>query len=112
LATTSAADDAVITVNLWRPVRKATLCGFATVTLPSGLILHDVAIHAKNGKPWASPPAKPRLDQDRRQVTLDGKLQWDAVVGFRDRDVRDGWSRQIVEAVLRDHPDALKEGGA
>jgi hypothetical protein len=102
----------MITVNLWRPVHKGSLRGFATVTLPSGLILHDVSIHISHSKPWASPPFKPRLDQNKRQITLDSKLQWDPVVTFRNKEVRDNWSRQIIEALLRAHPGALSDDDA
>ena len=103
----------MMTVNLWRPVHKGSLRGFATLTLGSGLIVYDVAIHVSpTGTPWASPPAKPQLDQDRRQVTLDGRLQWEAVIGFRDRAVRARWSREIIEALLGAYPDALKDVAA
>jgi hypothetical protein len=98
-----------IVVNLWRPVRAGSLFGFATVTLSSGLVVHDVAVYVSNGKRWAAPPAKPRLARDKRQVTLDGKLQWDAVISFSSKGVRDSWSRQIVEAVLRAYPNALND---
>ena len=60
----------------WRARQQNTLRGFATVELPSGLIIRDVAIHEKAGKWWASLPARPQLDADGRQVkNAAGKAQ-------------------------------------
>ena len=45
-------------------VVRNTLRGFCRVRLPSGMVLHDVAVHMKNGKFWATPAGKPRLGRD------------------------------------------------
>ena len=34
-----------VIVEDWKPVGKNTLLGFCRVRLPSGMILHDVAVH-------------------------------------------------------------------
>jgi hypothetical protein len=50
-------------IEEWTPVIKSSLRGFARVRLPSGIVLHDTAIHLKDGKAWASPASKPQLNR-------------------------------------------------
>jgi hypothetical protein len=45
----------------FRPLSKGALCGFATVELPSGLVLRDVAIFAGRNGSWASLPSSQGL---------------------------------------------------
>jgi hypothetical protein len=101
-----------MTCSLWKPVRRNSLLGFATVTLSSGMVLHEVAVNTSHGTIWAAPPAKPRLDKDGRQVVLDGKRQWDPVVSFRTKAVRDNWSAQVIAAVEGAYPNAFADGEA
>jgi hypothetical protein len=101
-----------MTCTLWKPMRRNSLLGFATVAMSSGLVLHEIAINTSRGAIWAAPPAKPRLDKDGRQILLDGKRQWDQVVSFRSKALRDTWSAQVVAAVERAYPDAFTEESA
>ncbi len=57
----------------WKPMRKGTLRGFATVELPIGLRIFDCPVlTAKNG-PWAVLPSKPVLDADGQHVKPGGR---------------------------------------
>jgi hypothetical protein len=89
-------------------VTKNTLRGFARVRLPSGLILHDVAIHQRDGAAWASPASKPMLNRDGQQMTdQNGKLMWLPIISFTSREVRDRLNTAILDALHQSHPEAL-----
>ena len=82
------------------PVTKNTLRGFARVRLPSGLILHDVAIHQRDGTAWASPASKPMLNRDGHQMKdQNGKLLWSPIISFTSREVRDRLNTAILDCV-------------
>lgn len=102
-----------VIVEDWKPIGKNTLLGFCRVRLPSGMILHDVAVHMKNGKSWATPAGKPRLGRNGLQMTdtATGKLLWTPIVAFETKQIGDRFSAQVVEALQRGFPDALPEPG-
>ena len=90
------------------PVTKNTLRGFARVRLPSGLVLHDVAIHQRDGTAWASPASKPMLNRDGHQMKdQNGKLMWLPIISFTSREVRDRLNTAILDALHQSHPEAL-----
>lgn len=94
----------------WRVVRKNSLFGFATVEAPSGLIIHDVAVHVSHGSAWASPPSKPMMDRTGRLVMDNyGKVKWMQIITFASKQTRERWSSQVIEALQAAHPDALRE---
>jgi hypothetical protein len=87
---------------------KGALRGFATVELPIGLKIHDVPVFAGRNGAWANLPAKPRLDQDRRQeIGPDGRRAYSAILEWRDRDTANHFSAAVVALVSAQHPDAL-----
>ena len=98
-----------VIVDDWKAVGRNTLLGFCRVRLPSGMILHDVAVHTKNGKFWATPARKPRLGRDGLQMTdtATGKLLWSPIVAFETKQIGDRFSAQVVEALRRAFPTAL-----
>jgi hypothetical protein len=102
-----------VIVEDWKAVGRNTLLGFCRVRLPSGMILHDVAVHTKNGKFWATPAGKPRLGSGGLQMTdpATGKLLWSPVVAFETKQVGDRFSAQVIEALRRAFPTALPEPG-
>jgi hypothetical protein len=89
-------------------VTKATLRGFARVRLPSGLVLHDVAIHQRDGTAWASPASKPVLNRDGQQMKdQNGKLLWSPIISFTSREVRDRLNTAILDALRQSRPEVL-----
>ena len=49
----------MIVATNFRRLERNTLKGFVTLALePSGLIIHDCTVHAKQGKAWIGMPAK------------------------------------------------------
>lgn len=99
-------------IKAWRPFVKNTLRGFATVELPIGLVISDITVHTKNGKSWASFPAKAQIDKDGQIRVADGKIQYVKILEWSNRDLSDRFSNALVQAVLAEHPDALNDGTA
>jgi hypothetical protein len=98
-----------IKITEFTAVHRNSLRGFCTVVQPSGMILHDVAIHHRNGAAWASPASKPMLDRNGQQMTDgDGKPLWVPIISFSSKAVRDKWSGAIIEAVREAYPEALE----
>ena len=100
-----------LVVEDWKAIGRNTLLGFCRVRLPSGMILHDVAVHMKNGKFWATPAGKPRLGRDGLQMTdaATGKLLWSPIVAFETKQIGDRFTAQVIEALRRAFPTALPE---
>jgi hypothetical protein len=72
-----------ITITDWKPRESGTLRGFFTAHLASGLVLHELTLHERDGKWWISFPSKPMLGAEgvalrddsekvRYSVTLSG----------------------------------------
>src|SRR5262249_34411093 len=93
-----AIDQPRLRLRGWRELRKNSLLGFATIELlPFGLTVEDVPINVSGGKPWAALPAKPVLDRDGRQVVVNGKKQYAAMLHWNDRQMRDRFSTAVVQ---------------
>jgi DNA-binding cell septation regulator SpoVG len=90
-------------------VVKNTLRGFATVQFPSGMIIHEVAVHANHRGVWASPPGKPMTDRSGQLMRDDdGKQRYVPIISFASKQVRDQWSRVVIEALQAAYPGALE----
>jgi hypothetical protein len=98
-----------VIIEDYKRVTKNTLRGFVRAKFPSGVIIAEIGIHAgPDGKAWASPPSRPMLDRDGAAVrTPDGKLHWQPLITFTSGKVRNAWSRQVVDALVNQYPDAL-----
>jgi hypothetical protein len=95
-------------IDEFTPVIEKTQVGLARVRLPSGLILHDVAIHKRNGTAWAIPPSKPVLDRNGVQVKdVTGKPLCVPVVTFASPEKCDRFSAAVIDAVRAAHPRVL-----
>ena len=86
----------------WRELRKgASLQGFFTLTLPSGLRIIDVAYHRREDARWIGMPA-------RSFQKADGSTSWVPMVEFTEKAVRDrftGLALAALDAYFREHPD-------
>ena len=92
----------------WKPLRKGSLVGFVSITMPSGITIHEVSILETNGRFWASPPSKPMIDRDGRvMIGDDGKRRYAPFLEFSDRDTRSRWSAGVVAALRTAEPEAL-----
>lgn len=95
----------------FKPMRKNTLVGFATVRLPIGLIVHDCPVNQSHGKAWASLPAKPQIDKDGQAIRKRAKVAYAVVLEWDETRLRDAFSERVCAAVRAQHPDAFAEGG-
>ncbi len=102
-------DDAIIILS-WKPLATAgALLGFCDARLPSGMVLHEIAImRGSDGTPWASAPSKPMLDRNGCAVTDGaGKRRYVAVVSFSDVPTKRRFSDAVIAALRLAHPEAL-----
>jgi hypothetical protein len=100
-----------ITLESWRPFVKNTLRGFATVRLPFGgatLMIKELTVHRKGDRVWVSFPAKPRLSSDGTpQKDTDGKIMYDNLLQWTDKEHGDRFSVAVVELIEKFHPGAV-----
>ena len=100
--------SAQIDVNEWKPLARNSMRGFMTVTLPSGMVVHDIVVHVTNGQPWAAPPSKQMIGRDGGALKdANGKGRYSPVISFADKATRDRWSDAVIAALTAAHPDAL-----
>jgi hypothetical protein len=93
----------------WRGMRKGALLGFVKIELPSGMIISDVTVLTGANGPWASPPSKPQVGRDGVVIKdAGGKVRYSPVIEFRDKQTRDRFSAQVVEALKVSHPEAFE----
>ena len=81
-------------VSNWKPLVKNTLRGFFSLTLPSGMILHNCSLHEKNGHPWIGLPS-------RRYSDKNGATSYMPIVEFTDRKIKDNFDAQVLQALER-----------
>ncbi|WP_114910734.1 hypothetical protein [Acidibrevibacterium fodinaquatile] len=97
-----------IVVSDWKPLRRGTLRGFVTVSMPSGMIVREVSIGQSHGRAWAMPPSKPMIDRNGCVMLDDaGRRRYSPVIEFISKSVRDRWSSSVVDALREAHPEAL-----
>lgn len=82
----------------FRPYRKNTLHGFATVELSNGLVIHDISMHEKNGKRWVGFPGVPQL-QDGMHRHVDGKPQYKRVLEWTSKGRSDRFSEEVWKLI-------------
>jgi hypothetical protein len=101
-----------LTISDWKPRQSGTLRGFCTAHLPSGMILHEVGIHTRNGSWWAAPASKPMLKDGDALRDDAGKIRYAAVVSFETTQIRNRLSRGVIDALRQAHPEVFAEDGA
>jgi DNA-binding cell septation regulator SpoVG len=79
-------------VSNWKPYEKNSLRGFFSLTLPSGLIIHNCAVHQKGTARWVSLPAR----QLRKE---DGSIAYSPVIDFAGTDERRRFQAVATKAV-------------
>ena len=93
-----------VVVTAWRPLRKNTLLGFATVTIVEmKLVVKDIAIHRKGESRWAALPARPQIRDDTIVRDDSGKAQYVSMMEFESRAVREAFSAAVIRAEYAPH---------
>jgi hypothetical protein len=104
------ADRPKMRLAAWRPMRKNSLRGFATVALPIGLKIFDIPVLCSNGKYWAALPSKPQIDKEGKHKTdINGKPAYVPVLEWRDRELSNR-SDAVIALVRDQYPDDLESG--
>ena len=100
--------SAAVVIEDFRALEKNTLRGFARVRLPSGLVLHDAAIHVREGRQWVSSAGRPAIGKDGTQMRdAAGKPLFNPTVTFADKATADKFSKAVIDALRTSHPAAL-----
>ena len=84
-----------VRIRNWKPFQRGSLQGFASICLPSGLVLHDCAYHERADRRWVYLPS-------RRRRLDDGIVSWQPLIEFADRSEQDKFDREAVMAI-REH---------
>ena len=79
----------------WKPFRKGSLRGFASIELPNGLRIIDAPVLTTNGKSWAGLPCKPQLVDGKQRIDGNGKPLYQPVIEWRSKDLRDQFSAKV-----------------
>ena len=81
-----------ITVCDWKPLENGSLRGFLTLTLPSGLVIHNCHLIEVGGRRWVGLPA-------RCFRTAEGKVHYEPIIEFTTRKAHRNFERAALEAV-------------
>jgi DNA-binding cell septation regulator SpoVG len=81
-----------ITVCDWKPLNRGGLRGFVTLTLASGLIIHNCQLIEAGGRAWVGLPSL-------RFSRSDGSIYYSPVLDFVTRTARRNFERSALEAV-------------
>jgi hypothetical protein len=97
----------------WVSHRSGPMLGFCSVQLASGMIIHDIRIMTGKNGLWVAMPAERQLGAaGRPRFDANGKLLFNQIIEFKDRQTADRFSATIVELVRRKHPCNLDERGS
>lgn len=97
-----------VIVEEFKPLARKSLCGFARVRMPSGMIIHDVGIYEKDGIRWAFPPSKPVIGRDGTIFKNGNKPAYSPMITFASKDGRSRFTDAVVAAVAAPHPGAFR----
>ena len=92
-----------VTLIDWRPLRRNSLLGFASVQA-GALIIRDITLHTTYGKYWAGLPAKPRLASGGDVMKDErGKILYTPIMEWANKQTADRFSDAVIAAVREDH---------
>jgi DNA-binding cell septation regulator SpoVG len=83
-----------ILVSNWVAYEKRTLRSFLTLSLPSGLVIHNCMLHEKDGKQWIALPS-------RQYKKADGSPTYTPLIEFATKDARQRFQTAALRAVER-----------
>jgi hypothetical protein len=99
---------AIVIVD-WKARESGTLRGFFTAHLASGLVLHELMLHERNGSWWLSFPSKPKLSADGAALRDErGKVSYGApLIEFSSRQAKDRFIDQVLAALRQAQPQVF-----
>ena len=81
-----------ITVSNWKPLKNGSLRGFLTLTLPSGLVIHNCQLLESGGQQWIGLPA-------RRFQSANGAIHYQPIIEFASKKALNNFRGQAIRAV-------------
>jgi DNA-binding cell septation regulator SpoVG len=84
----------------WKAFTKNTLQGFFTLTLPSGIVIHNCSLHRKNKGRWVGLPAQ-------KYQKADGNTGFTPVIEFANAEARESFQSAALDAVDRMYLDSF-----
>src|SRR5262245_59263379 len=82
----------VVSVSNWKPLKSGSLRGFLTVTVRSGLIIHDCQLLEAGGKRWIRLPA-------HRFQSADGSRKYQPLVEFTSKHAALNFRESVLRAI-------------
>jgi hypothetical protein len=77
----------------WQPLRRGALRGYADVEIPQlGLRLCGCAVFEKDGRRWAMPPARPRIENGELARDDNGRAVYEPTIEWIDPQLRAAFS--------------------
>jgi len=76
----------------WKPFQKGAMRGSFSVRLPSGLIVHDIALFEKGASRWIAMPRQ-------RYKSKDGQESFAAIIEFATSRAADAFRHEAVAAL-------------
>ena len=100
-----------ICISGWKARESGTLRGFFSAILPSGLELHELMLHHRDGSWWLSFPAKPLLGADGTALRDErGKIRYSApLISLAPRDARERFNQAVLDALRLAQPEVFAE---
>jgi hypothetical protein len=98
-----------IMITDWKARESGTLRGFFTAQLTSGLVLHELMLHERDGNWWISFPSKPMLGADGAALRDDsGKVRYSTpLISFTNRRAKDRLTDQLLAALRLAQPQVF-----
>jgi hypothetical protein len=81
-----------IRITDWKPHPKGSLVGFFSASLPSGMVIHSLMLHAKGTARWIAFSAREWTDEAAQR-------QYSRLIEFTDRQVADRFCDQVLAAL-------------
>jgi hypothetical protein len=98
-----------IVIADWKAWESGTLRGFFTAHLASGLVLHELMLHERDGKWWIGFPSKPMLRTEGSVLRDDsGRVRYSPpLVTFTNRQAKDRFTDQVITALRLAQPQVF-----
>jgi hypothetical protein len=92
----------------FRTMRQKSLIGLADVELPSGVVIHRVAVWSGDSGPFATMPRTPEIGRDGAVMKdAAGNVSYRPVLSFTRPALKTRFSNEVVAAMRATHPEAL-----
>ena len=100
-----------VKIRRWQSFQNpaGTMLGFVSVEMSSGLVINDCKLMVgPNGRRWVAMPSVKQFDRDgAARVDANGRPTYSQIVEFARRKAADRFRDLVLDALRRQHPDAL-----